>query len=177
MEEEHGQSRCDPCLWARDNACVGYQGGSLTEIFSNMAPPTERMLHAVADDAGEAMNDAAKRATPQRSGAVRSAWRKLPTTKQPSTLGDSYESGTTNPHWRARFLEYGTEAHLISPKTRTALGLPEGPRAAARHPGIRAHHTTAVAAFEVERRLSLIAARHLSRWQSDIEGGASKSRK
>jgi hypothetical protein len=157
---------------------IGYHGGSLTDLISmeNMEPPTERMLHAVADDAGEVMTDAAKRATPKDRGVVAASWRTLPTEKVPSVMGDAYESGTTNPHWVARFLEYGVEPHFIGPKTAKALGLDVGPRGGAHHPGIRAHHMTAHAAVEVEARLDQIAEPHLSDWQRRIEGGASKSR-
>jgi hypothetical protein len=108
--------------------------------MENMEPPTERMLHAVADDAGEVMTDAAKRATPKDRGVVAASWRTLPTEKVPSVMGDAYVSGTTNPHRVARFLEYGVEAHFIGPKTAKALGLDVGPRGGAHHPASARTH-------------------------------------
>lgn len=157
---------------------MGYHGDSLLDLLGtdNTVPPTERMLHAVADAAGDVFTEAAADATPEKSGTTKASWRKLPATKTVSTQGDAYESGTTNPHWIARFLEYGVEPHTISPKTARALGLPEGPRGGADHPGIRPHFITAHAAVEVEARLDQITAAPLARRQSAIEGGASKSR-
>ena len=155
-----------------------YRGDSLLDLLGsdNTGPPTRRMLEAVADDAGEAMTDAAARATPRRTGEVAESWRTLPTVRRASTQGDEYESGTTNPHYVARFLEHGVAPHEITPKKAKALGLPDGARGSANHPGIRAHNMTAKAAAEVEERLPILAARHLRRWQSDIEGGASSTR-
>lgn len=116
------------------------------------------------------MTAAAAAHTPKRGGEVAVAWRKLPVTKVP----DGYESGTENPDYRARFLEHGTEPHEITPKRARALGLPNAPRGAAHHPGIKASHMTAKAAAEVEATLDVIAAPHLRRWAEEIEDNAAK---
>lgn len=130
------------------------------------------MLRDVADSAGEAMTKAAAAHTPKRTGTVAESWRQLPVKRARVVGGSGYESGTENPHWVARFLEYGTEAHLISPKTRRALGLPEGPKGGAHHPGIRPRNMTAKAATEVEATFGELAAPHLSAWQAEIERNA-----
>lgn len=90
-------------------------------VAGEHGPPTERLLHDVADEAGDAFTERAA-ATPEKSGVTAQSWRKLPVVKVPG----GFESGTTNPHWLARFLEYGTEAHLIGPKTAKALGAARG---------------------------------------------------
>jgi hypothetical protein len=153
---------------------MGYEGGSLVDLFreSTTEPPTTRLLHRVANDAGEAMTAAAADATPKRTGEVASSWRTLEPVEVGTGTDRAVESGTTNPDYRARFLEYGTEAHLISPKTRKALVLPEGARAAAHHPGIQAHHMTSRAAAEVEASFDVIAADALHTWQREVEDAA-----
>lgn len=133
-----------------------YRGGSLVDLVKQptVGPPTRRLLHDVADAAADELTARARAHTPRRSGEVAASWRKLPVIE----VANGYESGTTNPHYVARFLEYGVEPHTISPKTRKALGLPEGARAAAEHPGIRAHNMTAKAATEVEAQFPALAA-------------------
>jgi hypothetical protein len=147
---------------------VAYVGlkGDLVALFAEEARAvTDQAVRQVAADAGEAMTRAAVAHTAKRTGNLASKWRTLSVER----VAGGYESGTENPDYRALFLEYGTDPHRLAPDDAQALDTPDGPRAAADHPGSRGQHMLARAAAEVEQALEAIAQPTLEAWAMSVE--------
>ncbi len=117
---------------------VGYVGESLQALVSEA---TFEALHTVereiVEQARVTMYDAARAATPARTGAVRHSW--LPQPIWPHGP-DRWEARVTNDHWLANILNYGSEAHIIRPRRKRALTEQIGPRADAHVSGVQPHH-------------------------------------
>lgn len=150
---------------------MGYSGGSLTSLFSeaNTRPATDRMLRRVAQDAGEQITSRARAMTPVDTGALASAWAPIPSRQ---VAPGTWESGATNQHYTALWVELGVEPHEIRPKRAKAIGTPEGPRAGADHPGSVGAFMLARALAEVAAELPAIAAPALNGWAREVERGA-----
>jgi hypothetical protein len=122
----------------------------------------------LAQAGGDALTEAAERNTPRRTGELAEKWRTLPVKVTP----EGAQSGTENPDYRARFIEYGVDAHDLRPRRAEALETPEGPRGGAHHPGHEGTHPLARAAAEVEAELPAVAQPALSKWAAEIERAA-----
>ena len=160
---------------------MGYvQKGSLTALFdSKSVAPVGR---AIADNAGSSFTRLAAAATPKRTGRTAEAWEQIPVHETHTEAGlGAWVSGTRNPHYVARFLEFGVEAHDVSPKGGDdgahAVSTPEGPRAHARTPGFGGVHMAERAAVEVEAALPAIAQPSLEAWAAALEASADSGAK
>jgi hypothetical protein len=149
-----------------------YRGGKLTSLAGSRTwgPPTRRAVMDLADAGGRELTDRAARNTPRESGHLARKWEQLPVTRTP----DGAESGTTNPDYRALFVEEGVDPHDLTPRRAEAIDTPEGPRASADHPGHRGSHMLARAAAEVEAELPAIGAPALRRWADEVEERAAR---
>lgn len=143
-----------------------YVGDSLSSLVTEASiAATDRASRSIAQETQRVMLDTARAATPVKSGATRDSW----LAPMVERRGQRVEAKIQNTHWLAFLLEYGVQAHEIKPDERKAEMTPEGPRADVHHPGMRAHHMTALAGQMAETLLPMIAARPLQAWQSEIE--------
>lgn len=127
------------------------------------------MLRRVAQDAGEQITSRARAMTPVDTGALASAWAPIPARQ---VAPGTWESGATNRHYTAGWVEYGTLPHELKPKRAKAINTPEGPRASADHPGSVGAFMLARALAEVYAELPTLAAPALHGWARQIERGA-----
>jgi hypothetical protein len=124
------------------------------------------------------LTDRARRYTPLGTGEdyghVRDAWEELEAERASRRGFDAYESGAVNPHYRATWLEYGTEPRVIEPDEAEAIDTPEGPRARARHPGTRGAHMLLRAMTELEVEFPALAQPELGAWAAAAERNAKR---
>ena len=145
---------------------MGYRGGSLVDLFKEQTtqPPTRALLRAIADEAGAEIKRRAATNTPVDTGVTRSRWEQIPVRRVRHESGlPAYESGARNPHYKARWLEYGVEPHEI-----------EGPRGTVHHPGFAGKHMLAEAMSETEAALGTLAAPRLQAWAVEVEQRAKR---
>lgn len=96
----------------------------------------EKVLEdAVLEGAEEIRAETARRA-PRKTGALAQSIEKKVTKIEPGRV--TVQVGPDRKHFYGLFLEFGTQAHEITPKNKKALRLPEGIYASAEHGGIRA---------------------------------------
>jgi len=122
-----------------------YHGGDLQDLFRDgtVEPPTRRLLHDVADRAGQFMTAAAKAHTPIASGRTRVSFEQLPV-QRVRVLGETgYQSGVKSSYWKAVMLENNIKPHDVAPKRGRAISTPHGPAPAPTTQASKAHTPSA----------------------------------
>jgi hypothetical protein len=135
-------------------------------------------LRSMADRGGEAMTEIARERTPlgpgKDYGHVRESWRRKPVTRESRPGGAGYASGVESDHYRARWVEWGVGPHNIDPKDAEAIQTPEGPRAAAHHPGYAGAHPVAQAAAAVDAGFGGLMRPEAQAWAREAEANAKR---
>ena len=155
---------------------MGYQGGSLKGFVSAAVEVTPLAAFAMADAGADYLLRQARDYTPigpgRDGGHVYTAWEKVEVDRTRVGGYVAYQGGALNRHYRVGWLEYGTAPRVIEPDDQEAITTPEGPRAAAHHPGTPARHMMGRAAHDLDVHGDEVLADELREWATAAEANA-----
>ena len=150
-----------------------YIGGKVQDLVKAMAEVTPLAAFEMADAGADYLLGQARQHTPigpgRDGGHVYTAWEKVEVERRRVGGYVAYVGGARNRHYRAGWLEYGTAPRVIEPDDQQALSTPEGPRAAAHHPGTRGEHMALRAAMDLEAHGEHVLSPALRAWAQAVE--------
>jgi len=153
-----------------------YIGGSLKGLVEAVSEVTSLAAFAMADAGADYLHRRARLYTPigpgRDGGHVYTAWEKVPVERRRVGGYPAWEGGARNQHYRVGWLEYGTAPRVIEPDDQEAITTPEGPRAAAHHPGTPAHHMMSRTAHDLDVLGDEVLADELREWATVAEANA-----
>ena len=153
-----------------------YFGASLAQFVRDVAEVTPPAARSMAARGGRTLTFHTREGTPIGPGTdyghVRDPWQEKPVEHERSGGIDRYRTGVDSHHYRAPWIEWGTQPHRIEPKNSEALDTPQGARGGVDHPGARAFHPVARAVFILETELDAVMAPELSAWAKAAEQNA-----
>lgn len=151
-----------------------YIGESLASLVTHeVRAATDRLRDDIAREAQLTMYDAARAATPSRSGRTRDSW--LPQHRRHED--GRIEARVSNTDDVAFWLNYGTAEHSIGPRRRRAIETPQGPRADVHVRGIEPHHMTEHAVEAAARTITETSLVARERWARDVEASIETSKR
>ena len=146
---------------------IGYQGGRLQDLTDPLLA-TESAAEQ-ADAGGEFLKKRAAELTPRLTGVTASKWRRSDVKRRRQGKTNVFRVDVENPYYKANWLEYGTKAHRIDPKTGDAVNIPAGPKDSVEVRGIRPRHMLATAAAEAEVKIEPLTLPARERWAAEQE--------
>jgi hypothetical protein len=153
-----------------------YIGGSLKGLVEAVSEVTPLAAFAMADAGADYLHRQARFYTPigpgRDGGHVYTAWEKVPVERRRVGGYPAWEGGARNQHYRVGWLEYGTAPRVIEPDDQQAIETPEGPRAAAHHPGTRGEHMMLRATLDLEANAERVLAPKAHAWAAAAEANA-----